>query len=108
MSALRLDGVFLKDIWRIESGLRAHGAADIPQRIGEILDAQGVLTERPMIEREVSGEQRELIIGQDSLIDVALYRYDLADDEVAVLDLRICGFVDLWISGFSEAAGNRI
>jgi len=74
--------------WRDGRHLTPHEAAVIPQQIGEILDAQGLLTEHPMTGREVPGEQGELIIRQDSLIYVALYRYDVVDDEVVVLDLR--------------------
>ena len=50
-----------------------------------------------MTGREVPGEQGELIIRQDSLIYVALYRYDVVDDEVVVLDLREQGEI-----GFEE------
>ena len=96
---LRFDGVFLQDIWRIESRLTAHGAADIPQRIGEILDAQGLLTEHPMIGREFPGKQRELFSGRESRGYVALKRYDMVDDDVI---FWICGFVDLWICGFVD------
>jgi len=88
VSTLRYAQDLARDIQRIEGHLRAHEAVDIPERIAEILDALELLTRHPLIGREVPGAWRELVIGRGSRGYVALYRYDLLDDEVVVLALR--------------------
>lgn len=88
MRTLRYDAAFLLDIRRVEAHLRAHEAADIEARIGDILDALALLMQHPMIGRQAQGEQRELVIGQGNRGYVALYRFDPLDDEVVVLGLR--------------------
>lgn len=76
------------DLERIIEHLERHEATHIASRLGEIIDAVGVLQSNPLIGRLVRGDKRELVIGRGSRGYVALYRYAPALDTVFVLAVR--------------------
>ena len=77
-----------EDIERILEHLVLHEVDDASARIGEILQAIGVLEHNPLIGRPVQGGNKELVIGRRTRGYVALYRYVAAIDTVFVLALR--------------------
>ena len=88
MVRIELAPEVLDDIDRFIDHLAAHEAADVTERVAEILDAIQILSRSPLIGRPVGNGKRELIIGKGHRGYVALYRY-LADIEtVFILALR--------------------
>ena len=77
-----------EDVGRILDHLTKYEVDDGPARIGEIIQAIGVLEQNPLIGRPVDGEKRELVIGRRTRGYVALYRYVADIDTVFVLALR--------------------
>ena len=88
MARLELAPEVLDDFDRFFDHLQAFEVEDIPQRIGEILDALQVLTHSPLIGRKARGGLRELVIGQDARGYIALYRFIPGIDTVFVLAVR--------------------
>jgi toxin ParE1/3/4 len=80
-------GVF-DDFDRFFDHLAPFDNPNMPQRIGEILQALQILEHSPLIGRRATAGKRELVIGQDSHGYVALYRYVKDIDTVFVLALR--------------------
>jgi plasmid stabilization system protein ParE len=78
----------LDDIDRFIDHLEQHQAADVADRVGEILEAIQILSRSPLIGRPVAGGKRELIIGKGSRGYVALYRYLAGIETVFILALR--------------------
>jgi toxin ParE1/3/4 len=76
------------DFDRIFDHLAEQGPAHAAARIGEIIQAIGVLEANPLIGRPGPGPKRELIIGRGSRGYVALYRYVVELDAVFVLAVR--------------------
>ena len=66
-----------------------HGIEDTPERIAEINEALQLLARSQLIGRKAKGGKTELVIGQESRGDVALYSAALPDiDTVSVLAIR--------------------
>ncbi|WP_373425429.1 type II toxin-antitoxin system RelE/ParE family toxin [Variovorax boronicumulans] len=68
--------------------LEEHEAADVANRVEEILEAIQILSRSPMIGRPVAGGKRELIIGKGNRGYVAMYRYLAEIETVFILALR--------------------
>ncbi len=97
MASLRYADELREDVERIAEHLLAHEVARVDERLGEIFEALVLLTRHPMIGRPAGDIHRELVIGQGRNGYVALYRYDVLDDIVAVVALRAqreVGFTD--------------
>lgn len=88
MPRIQLAPEVLDDFDRFFDYQAKHGIADMPQRIGEIIEAIQVLAHSPLIGRKAKGGRRELVIGQASRGYVALYRYVSDVDTVFVLAIR--------------------
>lgn len=88
MSRIELAPEVADDFDRIFDHFAAHGVADAPQRILEIIQAIDVLEHHPLIGRPVDGGRRELVMGKPGRGYVALYRYLPALDTVFVLAIR--------------------
>lgn len=88
MSRIELAPEVADDFDRILDHLAEFAAKDRNERIGEIIQAIGVLENNPLIGRPVVGKMNELIIGRDAHGYVALYRYVAAIDTVFVLAIR--------------------
>lgn len=88
MARLELAPEVLDDFDRFFDHLHAFEVEDIPQRIGEILDAMQILTHSPLIGRRVRCGLRELVVGQDAHGYLALYRYIPGIYTVFVLAIR--------------------
>lgn len=78
----------LEDLERFVSFLVEHTAQDATRRVNTLITSIDVLAVSPEIGRPVSEGRRELVIGQGATGFVALYRYDVDEDEVHVLRLR--------------------
>ncbi|MDP9896360.1 plasmid stabilization system protein ParE [Variovorax boronicumulans] len=78
----------LDDIDRFIDHLEEHEAADVANRVEEILEAIQILSRSPMIGRPVAGGKRELIIGKGNRGYVAMYRYLAEIETVFILALR--------------------
>ncbi len=88
MSRIELAPEIADDFDRIFDHFAAHGIADAPMRIREIVQAIGLLEQHPLIGRLVQGGRRELVLGKSGRGYVALYRYVQALDTVFVLAIR--------------------
>jgi toxin ParE1/3/4 len=92
LSRIELAYEVADDFDRILNHLTEFNAKDRAERIGEIVQAIGVLENNPLIgrpvERPIAGKMNELIIGRDAHGYVALYRYIAAVDTVFVLAIR--------------------
>lgn len=88
MTRIELAARALDDIERFAAHLKFFGAADVSQRIDELVTALDTLTHNPLIGRPARGGKRELIIGRSTRGYVALYRYLAELDVVVVLAIR--------------------
>jgi plasmid stabilization system protein ParE len=88
MTRIELAPQVLDDIDRFIEHMERFDVAEIPRRIGEIIQALDILRHSPRIGRPVRGGQRELLIGRDSGAYVALYRHVADLDTVFILALR--------------------
>jgi len=88
MARLELAPEVLEDFDRFFEHLLSFEVENVPERIGEILDALQILTHSPLIGRKVRGGKRELVIGQDSRGYVALYSCIPDIDTAFVLAIR--------------------
>ncbi|SCK27253.1 Plasmid stabilization system protein ParE [Variovorax sp. HW608] len=88
MARIELAPEVLDDLDRFLEHLTRFGAADIPDRIQEVVEAIQVLAHSPLIGRPVRGGKRELVIGKGARGYVALYRYMAEIDVVFMLALR--------------------
>jgi plasmid stabilization system protein ParE len=88
MARLELAPEVLDDFDRFFEHLHSYEVENVPQRIGEIVDALQILTHSALIGRKVRGGKRELVIGQDTRGYVALYKYLPDIDTVFVLAIR--------------------
>nr|AEQ20329.1 hypothetical protein [uncultured bacterium EC5] len=77
-----------EDFDRFFDHLMEFEVDDVPERIGEIVQAVQILAHSPLIGRKVRGGQRELVIGHGSRGYVALYRFVPDIDTVFVLAFR--------------------
>nr|WP_220480988.1 type II toxin-antitoxin system RelE/ParE family toxin [Lysobacter penaei] len=76
------------DLGRIVDHLHQHEVEDAGARGDPIISALDVLEDNPLIGRPAGDGRRELLIGQDSRGDVALYRYLPVLDTALVLAIR--------------------
>jgi plasmid stabilization system protein ParE len=88
MARVELAPEVFDDFDRFFDHLTRFEAADVPERIGEIVQAVQILARNPLIGRKVRGGKRELVIGQGSRGYVALYRFVPDLDTVFVLAVR--------------------
>ena len=88
MPRIELAPEIADDFDRIFDHFAAHGVADAPMRIREIIQAIDVLEHHPLIGRPVEGGRRELVMGRPGRGYVALYCYLPALDTVFVLAVR--------------------
>jgi plasmid stabilization system protein ParE len=88
MARIELAPEVFDDFDRFFVHLAQFEADDLPQRIGEIIQALQILAHSPLIGRKVKGGKRELVIGQGSRGYIALYRHVTDIDTVFVLALR--------------------
>lgn len=88
MTRIELAPEVLDDFNRFIEHLARFEVADIPQRLGEIMQAIDILAHSPLIGRSVKGAKRELLIGRGSRAYIALYRYVADIDAVFVLAFR--------------------
>jgi len=88
MPRIELAPEIADDFDRIFDHFAAHGVADAPMRIREIIQAIDVLEHHPLIGRPVEGGRRELVMGRPGRGYVALYRDLPALDTVVVLAIR--------------------
>lgn len=77
-----------EDLRRVVEHLEQHEAAQIEDRIGELVSAFDVLVGSPLIGRLTRDDRRELVIGRHSHGYIALYRYVAAMNAVFVLAIR--------------------
>lgn len=77
-----------EDFERILDHLEQYQAAQLGERIREIISAIDVLARNPCIGRPAAGGRRELLIGRGTHGYVALYRYVAEIDTVFVLAVR--------------------
>lgn len=73
---------------RILDHLARHQVENPVARIREIIEAINVLEHNPLIGRPVNIDKRELVIGQRSHGNVALYRYIAKADTVFIFAVR--------------------
>ncbi|MGJ7607005.1 type II toxin-antitoxin system RelE/ParE family toxin [Variovorax sp. LT1R20] len=88
MVRIELAPEVLDDIDRFIDHLEEHEAADVANRVAEILEAIQILSRSPLIGRPVAGGKRELIIGKGNRGYIALYRYLAEIETVFILALR--------------------
>ncbi len=88
MARIELAPRITEDFDRILSHLREHEAAQIAERMDEILRVISILEDNPLVGRAVITDLRELVIGRGSRGYVALYRYIPEVDVVFVLAIR--------------------
>jgi toxin ParE1/3/4 len=88
MSRIELAPEVADDLERIFKHLTEFEVAEVPQRIGEIIQAINVLEQNPLIGRLTNESKRELVIGKQARGYIALYRYIEEIDTVFVLALR--------------------
>ena len=78
----------LDDFDRFFEHIAQFDPGSAPERIGEVVQAIGILQHSPAIGRKVKNGKRELVIGRGTRGYVALYRYVPALDTVFVLAVR--------------------
>ena len=78
----------LDDFDRFFEHIAQFDPGTAPERIGEIVQAIGILQHSPAIGRKVKNGKRELVIGRGTRGCVALYRYVPALDTVFVLAVQ--------------------
>lgn len=88
MTQIELAPEVLDDFDRFIDHLARFEGIDIPQCLGEIMQAIEILGHSPLIGRPVKAGRRELLVGRGSRAYVALYRYVVDIDTVFVLALR--------------------
>lgn len=88
MARIELVPEVFDDFDRFFDHLTEYEVEDVPDRIGEILQAVQILASSPLIGRPIKGGQRELVIGEGSRGYVALYRFVSDIDTVFVLAVR--------------------
>jgi len=88
MARIEIAPLVADDLDRIFDHLAKYEVDNIPERIGEIIQALSVLATNPLIGWPAMRNNRELVIGQRSHVYVALYRYVPEIDIVFVLALR--------------------
>ena len=88
MSRIEMASEVVEDFERIFNHLTEFDVAEVPKRIGEIIQAITVLEQNPFIGRIAVDENRELVIGKQSRGYIALYRYIEEIDTVFVLAIR--------------------
>jgi len=76
------------DFDRFIDHLARFEEVDVPQRLGEVMQAMEILRHSPLIGRPVKAGHRELLIGRGSRAYIALYRYVVDINTVFVLALR--------------------
>lgn len=88
MARIELAPEVFEDFDRFFDHLMEFEVDDVPERIGEIVQAVQILAHSPLIGRKFKGGQRELVIGHGSRGYVALYRFVPDIDTVFVLAFR--------------------
>ena len=88
MSRIQFAPEVADDFERIIEHLLQHEAAEPGSRMGDIVQAIDVLQSNPLIGRPARNDLRELVIGQRTRGNVALYRYVPELDTVFVLAIR--------------------
>jgi len=88
MARIELAPEVLDDLDRFIDHLAEFGAADIADRIQDLLESIQVLVHSPLIGRPARDGKRELVIGKGGRGYVALYRYLPDIETVFVLALR--------------------
>lgn len=88
MSRLETAPEVLDDFDRFLDLIAQFDPGSAPGRIAEIVEAEQVLANHPLIGRPVRGGMRELVIGRGSRGYVALYRYVVQIDTVFLLAVR--------------------
>jgi toxin ParE1/3/4 len=88
MARVELAPEVFDDFNRFFDHMARFDVEDAPARIAEIVQAIQILTHSPLIGRPVKGGKRELVIGRQSRVYVALYRFVVSIDTVFVLALR--------------------
>ena len=78
----------LDDFDRFFEHIAQFDPGSAPERIGEVVQAIGILQHSPAIGRKVKNGKRELVIGRGTRGYVALYRYVPALDTVFVLAVQ--------------------
>ena len=76
------------DFDRILAHLAAFEAEHVEERIGEIVEACGLLARHPLIGRARPDQKRELVIGSGTKGYVALYRFIEESGLVLILAIR--------------------
>jgi toxin ParE1/3/4 len=77
-----------EDFDRILAHLAAYDAEDVEERIGQIVEACGLLARHPLIGRDRPDQKRELVIGSVARGYVALYRFVEESNLVLILAIR--------------------
>ena len=77
-----------EDFERIRAHLQQHESSDMHDRIAGIVKAIDVLSDNPLIGRELEDGKRELVIGRGARGYVALYRYVEPMDAIVILAIR--------------------
>jgi len=88
MSRIETAPEVLDDFDRFLDLIAQFDPGSAPGRIAEIVEAEQVLANHPLIGRPVRGGMRELVIGRGSRGYVALYRYVVQIDTVFLLAVR--------------------
>ena len=88
MARIELAPEVLDDFDRFFDHMAKFEIEDLAARIQEIVQAVQILAHSPLIGRKVKRGKRELVIGQDSLGYVGLYRFVTSIDTVFVLAIR--------------------
>jgi plasmid stabilization system protein ParE len=88
MSRIETAPEVLDDFDRFLDLIAQFDPGSTPGRIAEIVEAEQVLANHPLIGRPVRGGMRELVIGRGSRGYVALYRYVVQIDTVFLLAVR--------------------
>ena len=97
MSAIELAPEIAEDFQRILEHLIAFEEVNSQQRVTEIIEAIGILANKPLIGHPSTSDLRALVIGKSSHGYIALYKYAPAIDTVFVLAMRSqpeAGYVD--------------
>jgi toxin ParE1/3/4 len=88
MARIELAAGVLDDLDRFLDHMEHFDVPDAAERIGDLMQAIGILRHSPLIGRPVRGGKRELLVGQGSRGYVVLYRHVRAQDAVFVLAVR--------------------
>ena len=88
MARIELAPEVFDDFDRFFDHMATFEVEDVPERIGEIVQAIQLLAHSPLIGRQIKAGKRELVIGQGSRGYVALYRFMPDIDTVFVLAVR--------------------